>query len=94
MTNMTASHIEITTRHPASQHGQPVILIDGQLVDPGEGFDTCLHHLGWSSNEAAEKIGRVVNNIRIWRRGLKPVPAYALNVLRDAIEDQQQEGAE
>jgi hypothetical protein len=90
MTNMTASHISITTRHPASQHGQPVILIDGQLVDPGEGFDICLTRLGWSSNEAAEKIGRVVNNIRIWRRGIKPAPAYALNVLRDAIEDQQQ----
>jgi len=80
-------NIHITTRHPASQHGQPVCLIDGQVVDPAEGFDICLNHLGWSNKYAAAQVGRVVNNIRIWRRGLAPVPAYAWNVVKDALED-------
>ena len=30
--------IEITTEHSASSYGQPVILVDGELVDTQEGL--------------------------------------------------------
>ena len=30
--------IEITTEHSASSYGQPVILVDGELVDSTEGL--------------------------------------------------------
>lgn len=78
--------IEITTHHAASSYGQPVCLIDGQLVDDKDGLLACLDALGWDRNVFADKIGKSWRSADAYRYGTMPVPAEVWNVLKDALE--------
>lgn len=79
--------MKVTTNHPQSSYGLPVVLDDtGGVMDPALGVRACLAALGWSQREFAERCGykstRTVETFLA--TGL--VPAAALNVLRDALE--------
>jgi hypothetical protein len=83
--------MRITTRHPASAHGVPVILDDrGRLVDQVPGLVAVLARLGWSRAEFAERCGLKPRTVEQWFQFVdgkprRPVAAAALNVLADAL---------
>lgn len=86
--------ITITTTHPASRHGQPVCLIDGQSVSDREGLIAACKALKWSRDELSRQTGKskgVIDRYRTKGKDSRPVPAEVWNRLRDALE-QQQEG--
>jgi len=77
----------ITTQHSASSYGLPVILDDrGRLMDPAPGVRACLARLGWTQPVFAEKCGVKLRTVEHWL-GTGLIPANALNVLRDALEE-------
>lgn len=84
--------ILITTAHPASRHGVPVVLIDGEPASDREGLKAALKALGWSMRKAAQETGKTVAAFDQYRAERAPVPAEVWNRLRDALE--QREGEE
>jgi hypothetical protein len=77
--------MQITTQHPASEYGVPVILDDaGGVMDPAPGLAAALARLGWSRATLAERTGYSRRTVEGWFVG-RPVPASALNVLADAL---------
>ena len=80
--------MQITTRHPASQYGHPVILNDaGTVLNIKDGLFLAMETLGWSRADLAEKTGiskRTIENYFIDRG---KVQVHVLNVLSDALED-------
>jgi hypothetical protein len=79
--------VTITTRHPASRHGIPVILDDtGAVLEPLAGLRACMQALDWDKHVLAVKCGVSVRTAEGWLAG-KPFPASVYNVLRDALED-------
>jgi len=77
--------IQITTKHAASSYGQPVCLIDGEMVDPAPGFLACLDHLGWSRADAVEHLGKSRPSVDKYATGERMIPADVWLVLRQAI---------
>lgn len=79
--------MKITTRHPASSYGIPVILNDlGIPMDYPDGVKAVLKRLRWTSRVAAEKSGITKRTVDAYRQGtLTPPSAAFLNVLGDAL---------
>jgi hypothetical protein len=89
--------MRITTRHSRSSYGIPVILDDrGQVMDQVPGLAAVLARLGWTRADLAARTGNSPRTVEAWFQGVaapagrvaprRPVPAEALNVLRDALE--------
>ena len=80
--------MQITTRHPASKYGHPVIINDaGTVLDIKDGLFLALQTLGWSRADLAAQTGiskRTIENYFIDRG---KVQVHVLNVLKDALED-------
>ncbi len=83
----------ITTRHPKSVHGYPVILDDrGRPVDQIPGLVAVLCELGWTRVELAARCGVSIHTVQAWFQAVdgkprRPVPAESLNVLADALAE-------
>lgn len=79
--------MRITTDHPASSYGVPVILDDaGELMDYGHGIREALSVLGWTRREFADRAGKSLSTIDRWLYADGTVDPVALYILRDAIE--------
>ncbi len=80
--------MRITTRHPKSKFGHPVILDERErVVDPLWGIDRVMDQLGLDRTAAAKLTGISERVLDHYRKGrVKPSTAF-LNVLRDALED-------
>lgn len=83
--------IAITTAHPASLHGVPVCLIDGEPVSDREGLKAACKALKWSRPRLSQETGKSLGMIDNYRNGRNPVPAEVWNRLRDAIEQRERE---
>lgn len=82
-------HLTITTKHPASRHGLPVILDDdGRLMDPQEGVYAAMDLLDWDREALAQAVGLSRRSIESYF-GDKPRYAFTaaqLNVIQAALE--------
>jgi DNA-binding transcriptional regulator YiaG len=76
--------IKITTEHPASSYGQPVILIDDELQDYAPGIQAIRRELKLSCAELGEKLGVSGRTIEGWEQGRLP-ETRALNALADLL---------
>lgn len=76
--------ITITTAHPASSYGVPVILLDGEPVDYVEGVTAVRERLNLTHAQLAEKCGVSPRTAEAWAQG-RPVSAAALNVMSDLL---------
>lgn len=72
----------VTTNHPASSYGVPVILNDeGELVDYPEGIKAIFKRLGWRYKDAQEATNKKRRMVQGYVSGDYPPPADFLNVL-------------
>lgn len=77
----------ITTQHPSSSYGQPVILADdGSVMDYPEGVRAYRAHQGWTTQQLADACGVSRRTVEGWEQG-RPVPAAALNVMSDHLDN-------
>lgn len=79
--------MKITTDHPASIAGTPVILDDaGDLLDYKSGVQALRAALELSQSELAAKIGFSVRTIQDWELGRNNPSAAALNAMASALK--------
>jgi DNA-binding transcriptional regulator YiaG len=72
----------ITTTHPSSRYGVPVVLDDrGEPLDPPAGLRAVRARLGLSQAQLAAVCGVQRLTVAQWEQGRRGVPAAALNVL-------------
>ena len=75
----------ITTQHPASSYGMPVILDDdGQVMDYPSGIRAWRQKLGHSTQDLANLCNVSRRTVEGWEQGRTP-NAAALNVMRDLL---------
>ena len=83
----TKPRLLVTTRHPKSEHGIPVTLLNGKLVHSWAAMEAILQHITWSNTAFAERCGISPQALQAYKdKGLSP---QYLNVLRDLAEDYQ-----
>lgn len=77
----------ITTKHPRSRHGMPVIISDaGQVMNYPRGIETVLERLHMHPDGAAKLAGINRRTLDNYRKGrIRPTAAF-LNVLADALD--------
>lgn len=72
----------ITTEHPSSSYGIPVILDDaGKPMDYAPGIAAVRHQLGLSVAAVGEAVGVSPRTVEGWEQGRRTVPTNALYVL-------------
>ena len=72
----------ITTRHPESRFGVPVVLgDDGEPLTGGSGVKAVLARLGWDHATAAAKLGVSVRTVRGWLYEDRQPETRCLNVV-------------
>ena len=75
----------VTTKHPSSSYGQPVILADdGSVMDYAPGVKAIRAKRGWSTQQLAAVCGVSRRTVEGWEQG-RPVPAAALNAMAAAM---------
>lgn len=80
--------MRITTRHPASCYGLPVILDEtGAVMEYGPGIKAVLGVLGWTQGRFAEAAGKSLPTAKKYCQGAMVPGAEALNVLADALAE-------
>lgn len=80
--------MNITTRHPKSLHGLPVILDDrGKLLPYPRGIEAAIRRLRMKKTEIAARAGVNPYTVYGYCKGRIPPQAAFLNVLRDLLED-------
>lgn len=73
--------MQVTTHHPSSSYGQPVILSDdGSVMDYPSGIKAIRANLGWSTQQFADACGVSRRTVEGWEQGRMPTAA-ALNVM-------------
>lgn len=78
--------MQVTTKHPKSSKGHPVIVSDdGQIMDPILGFRALIKTVGWTRTRVAHECGVAVRTIHGWCSTTNP-PISALNVLGSELE--------
>lgn len=76
----------ITTDHPASSYGQPVILDDGgSAMDYAPGIKAVRAHLDLGIHQLAEHCGVSPRTVEGWEQGRMPTAA-ALNVMARLLD--------
>lgn len=79
----------ITTDHPASSNGLPVILDDeGNLLIYDEGLRRARSMLGWSQTRLASESGVSLGSIRSYERSTRIPGNATLYTLMKALNDQ------
>ena len=78
--------MRVTTDHPLSSHGVPVILDDaGAVLGTVPGLTAALERLGLSRREFAEACGVSTRTVEGWFAGRPIHGAAPLNVLGDLL---------
>jgi len=78
--------MEITTDHPGSSYGLPVILDDaGNLMDERAGLKAVLKKLGWTLGDLARATGKSISSCQKYGRDAT-IPAEVLNVLAEELK--------
>ena len=76
----------ITTDHPASSYGIPVILDDsGNPMNYAAGIKAVRKRLKLSRAQLAALVNSSPRTVERWEQGLNPAPTNALNVLADLL---------
>lgn len=79
--------MKITTQHPASSYGFPVILDDnGEVMDYPQGVKAVRKLAGMSTTSLGELCGASRRTVENWEGGRFPPPANALNVMAELIK--------
>jgi DNA-binding XRE family transcriptional regulator len=79
--------VKITTDHPLSSYGIPVILDDaGQPLDYGPGLRAVRARLGLSVDQVGAAVGKSGRTVESWESGRYMVPTEALYVLAKLLE--------
>jgi ribosome-binding protein aMBF1 (putative translation factor) len=82
--------VRITTEHPRSSYGIPVILDDdGEPLDYAPGVRAVRRALGISTAELAGACGKSRRTVEDWIQGRYMVPASALYVMKELLERQE-----
>ncbi|MFT3992511.1 MAG: helix-turn-helix transcriptional regulator [Luteolibacter sp.] len=76
--------MRVTTKHPASSYGMPVIIDGGRVVDYATGIKAIRAKLGWSKQQLADACGVSPRTVEGWEMG-RPPTAAALNVISDLV---------
>lgn len=77
--------MQVTTNHPSSSYGQPVILSDdGSVMDYAPGIKAIRAKLGWSTQQLADACGVSRRTVEGWEQGRLPTAA-ALNVMASLL---------
>ncbi len=77
--------MQITTAHPSSSYGIPVILSDsGDVLDSAPGVRLLRSNLGLSTAALAAHCGVSRRTIEGWEQG-RAVPCAALNVMQSLL---------
>lgn len=77
--------MKVTTNHPASAYGQPVILNDdGYAMDYAPGIKALRAKLNLSTQQLADSCGVSRRTVEGWEQGRTPTAA-ALNVMGDLV---------
>lgn len=79
--------IIITTEHPASSYGQPVIIIDGELQNYAPGLQKCRQALGLNCEELGEKLGVSGRTVENWEQGRRMISTPALKLLANLFKN-------
>lgn len=77
--------MRVTTKHPASSYGQPVILADdGSVMDYAPGIKAIRAKRGWNTQQLADVCGVSRRTVEGWESGRMP-EARALNVMAGLV---------
>jgi DNA-binding transcriptional regulator YiaG len=77
--------MRVTTNHPSSSYGQPVILDDsGQVLDYAPGIQAIRAKAGLTTQALADLCGVSRRTVEGWEQGRMPAAA-ALNVMSTLI---------
>ena len=77
--------MKVTTDHPASSYGVPVILADdGAVMDYAPGIKSLRSCLGLSTQQLADHCGVSRRTVEGWEQDRMP-PAAALNVMASLL---------
>jgi DNA-binding XRE family transcriptional regulator len=77
--------MRVTTHHPSSSYGQPVILADdGSVMDYGPGIKAVRVKAGLSTQQLADACGVSRRTVEGWEQDRMPTAA-ALNVMATLI---------
>ena len=78
--------MRVTTNHPASCYGFPVILDDnGEVMDYPEGVKAIRKLVGMNTTKLGELCGASRRTVENWEGGRFPPPANALNVMAELV---------
>ena len=76
--------MKVTTNHPASHYGVPIILNNrGDVIDYDEGVKAIRRAYGLSTADLGSRCGVSSRTVENWEQGRRAVPASALNVMAD-----------
>lgn len=81
--------MRITSEHPASSYGFPVILDDDdQPLEYPEGFQAARHRLQLTTAELGELVDRSPRTIEDYEQGRRNIPAEVLYALGYLLDEQ------
>jgi DNA-binding transcriptional regulator YiaG len=72
--------LELTTSHSASSYGQPVFVLDGELIAHPEGVKALRELKGWNQQQLADEMGTSVRTVQGWEQG-RPIMPMALKLM-------------
>jgi len=73
--------LKLTTTHSASSYGQPVFVLDGQLIDAPQGVKALRQLKGWDQAQLALEMGASVRTVQGWEQG-RPIMPMALKLMQ------------
>lgn len=76
----------VTTRHPASKHGVPVLLCEEKPVSMAKHLDGIMRQLNMTRKDLSDKAGISTRQLDNFRMGRRPASAAFLNLLGDLID--------
>lgn len=77
--------MRVTTNHPSSSYGQPVIIDDsGQVMDYAPGIKAIRYKCGLTTQALADLCGVSRRTVEGWEQGRMPTAA-ALNVMASLV---------
>lgn len=78
--------MKITTDHPSSSYGIPVILADdGALMDPGPGLMAVRRKLGLSRAQMGTVLGVSPRTVQAYEQGFRTIPNRHLYDLAERL---------
>jgi DNA-binding XRE family transcriptional regulator len=78
--------MRVTTHHPSSSYGVPVILADdGSVMDYGPGVKAIREKAGMTTEQLANKIGVSRRTVEGWEQG-RPISTPAIKLLATLLK--------